>query len=66
MLLLMAATYTHSGIVKEHILFIIIPRDLPGSLIDGGANGGLCRSNKVDIKETLLTADPTGIANNTF
>jgi hypothetical protein len=34
-----------------------------GSLIDGGANGGLGGSDVVVIVETLLTADVTGIAN---
>jgi hypothetical protein len=35
-----------------------------GSLIDGGANGGLSGSDVVVIAETLLTADVTGIAHN--
>jgi hypothetical protein len=35
-------------------------------LIDGGPNGGLSRSDVVIIEETLLTADVTGIANNTL
>ena len=37
-----------------------------GSLIDGGANGGLGGSDVVVICETLLTADVTGIADNTL
>jgi hypothetical protein len=36
-----------------------------GSLIDGGANGGLSGSDLVVIEETLLTADVTSIAKNT-
>ena len=37
-----------------------------GSLIDGGANGGLSGSDVVVLSETLLTADVTGIADNTL
>jgi hypothetical protein len=36
-----------------------------GSLIDGGANGGLSGSDVVVLSETLFTADVTGIAYNT-
>jgi hypothetical protein len=37
-----------------------------GSLIDGGANGGLIGSDVSAIAESLLTADVTGITNNTL
>jgi hypothetical protein len=37
-----------------------------GSLIDGGANGGLRGSDVVILAETFLTSDVTGIANNTL
>jgi hypothetical protein len=37
-----------------------------GSLIDGGANGGLSGSDVVVLAETFLTADVTGIADNTL
>jgi hypothetical protein len=37
-----------------------------GSLIDGGANGGLIGSDVVVLAETFLTADVTGLANNTL
>jgi hypothetical protein len=37
-----------------------------GSLIDGGANGGLSGSDVVVLYETLLTADVTGIVDNTL
>jgi hypothetical protein len=37
-----------------------------GSLIDGGANGGLSGSDVVVLYDTLLTADVTGIADNTL
>jgi hypothetical protein len=37
-----------------------------GSLIDGGANGGISGSDVVVLSETLLTADVTGIADNTL
>jgi hypothetical protein len=35
-----------------------------GSLVDGGANGGLAGSNMRRIEMTLATADVSGIANN--
>jgi hypothetical protein len=37
-----------------------------GSLIDGGANGGLSGSDVIVIADTFLTADVNGIANNTL
>jgi hypothetical protein len=37
-----------------------------GSLIDGGANGGLSGSDVVVLYGTILTADVTGIADNTL
>jgi hypothetical protein len=37
-----------------------------GSLIDGGANGGLSGSDVVVLYETLLTADVTGIVDKTL
>jgi hypothetical protein len=36
------------------------------SLIDGGSNGGLSGSDVIVLYETLLTADVTGITDNTF
>ena len=58
-------TYTLSYCTRTYSLHQTV-QDHGGSLIDGGANGGLSGSDVVVLNETTLHADVTGIANNTI
>ena len=58
-------TYTLSYCARTYSLHQQL-QSPSGSLIDGGANGGLSGSDVIVLSETFLTADVTGIADNTL
>jgi hypothetical protein len=58
-------TYTLSYCDRTYSIHQNLQRPC-GSLIDGGANGGLSGSDVVVLSETLFTVDVTGIAENTL